>query len=379
MKEDKGFFKKTIAKRKKMEYNERMKTTALIMAGGRGERFWPKSRQNLPKQFLSLTNDSRTMIQLTVDRIKPLVAIQDVYVATNKKYKALVKEQLPGIPEENILCEPVGRNTAPCIGLGAACVQKKDGDALMMVLASDSLIKNDGLFVETLKNALAVAEKGQNLCTLGITPNYPETGYGYIKFDSQKKDGEAFKVERFVEKPDIEKAKEYLADGSYLWNSGMFIWKVSTILSCIKEFMPDLSAGLEKIQAAVGSANYDNVLESVFPTLPSESIDYGVMEKAKDIYTLPGDFGWDDVGSWLAVGRIRESDETNSTVEGNVVTVNCSDNVIIGGKKLIAAVGLKNMVVVDADDALLLCPKEACGDIKKVLAALREKGLEQYL
>ena len=356
-----------------------MKTTALIMAGGRGERFWPKSRQNLPKQFLSLTNDSRTMIQLTVDRIKPLVAIQDVYVATNKKYKALVKEQLPGIPEENILCEPVGRNTAPCIGLGAACVQKKDGDALMMVLASDSLIKNDGLFVETLKNALAVAEKGQNLCTLGITPNYPETGYGYIKFDSQKKDGEAFKVERFVEKPDIEKAKEYLADGSYLWNSGMFIWKVSTILSCIKEFMPDLSAGLEKIQAAVGTADYDNILESVFPTLPSESIDYGVMEKAKDIYTLPGDFGWDDVGSWLAVGRIRESDETNSTVEGNVVTVNCSDNVIIGGKKLIAAVGLKNMVVVDADDALLLCPKEACGDIKKVLAALREKGLEQYL
>lgn len=379
MKEDKGFFKKTIAKRKKMKYNGRMKTTALIMAGGRGERFWPKSRQNLPKQFLSLTNDSRTMIQLTVDRIKPLVAIQDVYVATNKKYKALVKEQLPGIPEENILCEPVGRNTAPCIGLGAACVQKKDGDALMMVLASDSLIKNDGLFVETLKNALAVAEKGQNLCTLGITPNYPETGYGYIKFDSQKKDGEAFKVERFVEKPDIEKAKEYLADGSYLWNSGMFIWKVSTILSCIKEFMPDLSAGLEKIQAAVGTADYDNVLESVFPTLPSESIDYGVMEKAKDIYTLPGDFGWDDVGSWLAVGRIRESDETNSTVEGNVVTVNCSDNVIIGGKKLIAAVGLKNMVVVDADDALLLCPKEACGDIKKVLAALREKGLEQYL
>lgn len=349
------------------------------MAGGRGERFWPKSRQSLPKQFLSLTNDSRTMIQLTVDRIKPLVAIQDVYVATNQKYKALVQEQLPGIPEENILCEPIGRNTAPCIGLGAAHIQKKNGDALMMVLASDSLIKNDGLFVETLRNALAVAEKGSNLCTLGITPNYPETGYGYIKFDSQKKDGEAFEVERFVEKPDIEKAKEYLADGSYLWNSGMFIWKVSTILSNIKSFMPQMADGLEKIQASIGTADYQKTLEEVFPTLESQSIDYGVMEKAKNVWVLPGDFGWDDVGSWLAVGRIKESDDTNSTIEGKVVTVNCSDNVILGGKKLIACVGLKDTVVVDADDALLLCAKDACGDIKKVLAALREKGMEEFL
>ncbi len=349
------------------------------MAGGRGERFWPKSRQSLPKQFLSLTNDSRTMIQLTVDRIKPLVAIQDVYVATNQKYKALVQEQLPGIPEENILCEPIGRNTAPCIGLGAAHIQKKNGDALMMVLASDSLIKNDGLFVQTLKNALSVAEKGSNLCTLGITPNYPETGYGYIKFDSQKKDGEAFEVERFVEKPDIEKAKEYLADGSYLWNSGMFIWKVSTILSNIKSFMPQMADGLEKIQASIGTADYQKTLEEVFPTLESQSIDYGVMEKAKNVWVLPGDFGWDDVGSWLAVGRIKESDDTNSTIEGKVVAVNCSGNVILGGKKLIAAVGLKDTVVVDADDALLICAKDACGDIKKVLAALREKGMEEYL
>ena len=234
-----------------------MKTTALIMAGGRGERFWPKSRQNLPKQFLSLTNDSRTMIQLTVDRIKPLVAIQDVYVATNQKYKALVQEQLPGIPEENILCEPVARNTAPCIGLGAAHVAKKDGDAVMMVLASDSLIKNDELFVQTLKEAVAIAQKEQKIVTMGITPNYPETGYGYIKFDQSQKDGSAFKVERFVEKPDLETAKKYLSDGGYLWNSGMFVWKASTVLSSIKAFMPDLSAGLEKIQAAVGTADYN--------------------------------------------------------------------------------------------------------------------------
>ena len=349
------------------------------MAGGRGERFWPKSRKNLPKQFLSLTDDGRTMIQLTVERIKPLVDIKDVYIATNKNYMALVQEQLPGVPKENILCEPIGRNTAPCIGLGAAHIQKKDGDALMIVLPSDHLIKNNDVFVQTLKNALDAAQKGPNLATIGITPNYPETGYGYIKFDAQKKDGEAFAVERFVEKPDLEKAKEYLADGSYLWNSGMFVWKASTVLSCIKEFMPDLSAGLEKIQAAVGTADYDNVLESVFPTLPSESIDYGVMEKAKSIFILPGDFGWDDVGSWLAVGRIKALDESNSAVSGNVVAVNCSDNVIQGGKKLIAAVGLKDTIVVDTDDAILICAKESAGDIKKILAALREKGMEEYL
>ena len=349
------------------------------MAGGRGERFWPKSRKNLPKQFLSLTDDGRTMIQLTVERIKPLVDIKDVYIATNKNYMALVQEQLPGVPKENILCEPIGRNTAPCIGLGAAHIQKKDGDALMIVLPSDHLIKNNDVFVQTLKNALDAAQKGPNLATIGITPNYPETGYGYIKFDAHKKDGEAFAVERFVEKPDLEKAKEYLADGSYLWNSGMFVWKASTVLSCIKEFMPDLSAGLQKIQAAVGTADYDNVLESVFPTLPSESIDYGVMEKAKSIFILPGDFGWDDVGSWLAVGRIKALDESNSAVSGNVVAVNCSDNVIQGGKKLIAAVGLKDTIVVDTDDAILICAKESAGDIKKILAALREKGMEEYL
>ncbi len=349
------------------------------MAGGRGERFWPKSRKNLPKQFLSLTDDGRTMIQLTVDRIKPLVDIKDVYVATNKNYMALVQEQLPGIPKENIICEPIGRNTAPCIGLGAAHIQKKDGDALMIVLPSDHLIKNNEAFVQTLKGALEAAQKGQNLVTIGIKPNYPETGYGYIKYNSQKKDGAAYEVDRFVEKPNLEKAKEYLAEGSYLWNSGMFIWKASTILSNIKEFLPQIFEGLTKIQGSIGSADYNKTLESVFPELQSESIDFGVMEKAKNIFILPGDFGWDDVGSWLAVGRIKSPDQTNSIVNGNVVTVNCSDNIIQGSNKLIAAVGLKNLVIVDTDDAILICNKENSGEIKKVLEKLRADKREEYL
>ena len=212
-----------------------MNTTALIMAGGRGERFWPKSRKNLPKQFLSLTDDGRTMIQLTVERISSMVKLEDVYIATNKDYKALVLEQLPGLPEENVLCEPVGRNTAPCIGLGAMHIAKKYDDAIMLVLPSDHLIKFNKMFIRTLQDACNVAEKNSNLVTIGIMPDYPETGYGYIKFDSQITDGQAYLVDRFVEKPSLEVAKEYLASEEYLWNSGMFIWKISSILKNMED------------------------------------------------------------------------------------------------------------------------------------------------
>ena len=216
-----------------------MKTTALIMAGGRGERFWPKSRKNLPKQFLSLTNDGKTMIQLTVERILPLVAIEDIYIATNESYRDLVKTQLPNLPEQNILCEPVGRNTAPCIGLGAMHIKAKYDDAMMIVLPSDHLIKQKTLFLKTLRNACEVAERNSNLVTIGITPDYPETGYGYICYDENISLGQAYKVAQFVEKPDLERAKSYLESGQYLWNSGMFIWKLSSILDKMEHLMPE--------------------------------------------------------------------------------------------------------------------------------------------
>ena len=356
-----------------------MKKTALIMAGGKGERFWPRSRVNLPKQFLSLTDDGKTMIQLTVERISPLVDIEDVYIATNANYRELVKQQLPGIPEENILCEPIGRNTAPCIGLGAVHVAAKYEDAVMIVLPSDHLIKSNDIFKDTFVNACEVAEKGSNLVTVGITPNYPETGYGYIKYNKNNCDGVAYSVEKFVEKPDLDTAKSYLADGSYLWNSGMFVWKVSTILECFKKFMPSTFDGLMKIKSAVGTPDEDTVLQAEFPGLESQSVDYGIMEKASDIYTLPGNFGWDDVGSWLAVGRIKENDDNGNVVNGNVVTVNTQNCVIEGAEKLIATVGLRDMIVVDTKDATLISTKENAGEIKKVLAKLREEGKTQYL
>lgn len=356
-----------------------MKKTALIMAGGRGERFWPRSRKSLPKQFLSLTNDGKTMIQLTVERILPMVAMEDIYIATNEAYRPLVRQQLPQLPEENILCEPVGRNTAPCIGLGAVHIHHKYEDAIMMVLPSDHLIKNNEMFVQTLTDACQIAEQGQNLVTLGITPNYPETGYGYIKADKNTPNGSAYLVERFVEKPDLDLARQYVQSGEYYWNSGMFIWKLSSILANLENHMPATFEGLCAIQKAIGTEDQENVLKEVFPTLPSESIDYGVMEKASGIYILPGDFGWDDVGSWLAIERIKGADADENTFTGNVVAIDTSSCIIEGQDKLIAAVGLKDIIVVDTPDATLICHKEKTGEIKKLLELLRSQNKETYL
>ena len=356
-----------------------MKTTALIMAGGRGERFWPKSRRSLPKQFLSLTDDGKTMIQLTVERILPLVAPEDIYIATNRDYKALVREQLPEVPEENILCEPVGKNTAPCIGLGAEHMKKKYGDAMMLVLPSDHLIKYNTIFINTLEDAIDVAAEGKNLVTIGITPDAPETGYGYIRLKSNERCRRAFKVDRFVEKPDLERAKEYLASEEYLWNSGMFVWKVSTVLENLQKYLPDTFAGLERIGAAVGTADEQAVLEKEFSAFKAESIDYGIMEKAKNIYILTGAFGWDDVGSWLAVGRIKKSNEFGNVIDGNVITVDPKNTSVQGGKKLLAVVGVKDLIIVDTEDALLVCDKHSAGSIKKVVENLQICNRTEYL
>lgn len=356
-----------------------MKKTALIMAGGRGERFWPKSRKSLPKQFLSLTDDGKTMIQLTVERILPLVKMEDIYISTNRDYKELVRQQLPEIPEENILCEPVGRNTAPCIGLGAVHMRKKYEDAVMYVLPSDHLIKYTSIFLSTLTDAGEVAEQGENLVTLGITPDCPETGYGYIKFLPDQMLGRAFEVDRFVEKPDLETAKEYVASEQYLWNSGMFIWKVSTILKNLETYLPETYEGLNRIADAIGTEEEELVLEKEFSAFQSESIDYGIMEKAKNIYILSGSFGWDDVGSWLAVGRIKKSNEFGNVINGNAVTVDTKNCIIQGGKKLIATVGIEDIIVVDTEDALLICEKDSAGNIKKVLENLKICNRTEYL
>lgn len=342
------------------------------MAGGRGERFWPKSRNSCPKQFLSLTSDGETMIQKTVNRLRPLVDAKDIFIVTNAAYTGLVKDQLPDVPAENILAEPCARNTAPCIAFAAAVIGRKYDDAIMLVLPSDHLIGYENIYIKTLKKAVAVAEQGKNLVTVGITPTYPETGYGYINFGEEK--GDAYQVERFVEKPDLPTAKKYLSSGKYLWNSGMFVWKISSIMANMKEFMPDVAEGAERIAASFGTPDFEEVLVREFTAFPSESVDFGIMEKASDIYTLPGSFGWDDVGSWLAVERINETDENKNFISGDVIAVDAERTTVCGGKRLIAAIGTEDLIIVDTDDVLLVCSKNNTQDVKKVIAQLKENG-----
>ena len=354
-----------------------MKITAVIMAGGRGERFWPKSRNNCPKQFLSLTSDGETMIQKTVKRLSPMVAPEDVFIVTNAAYTDLVKDQLPDVPAENILAEPCARNTAPCIAFAAAVIGRKYDDAIMLVLPSDHLIGYEDIYVSTLKKAVKVAEQGKNLVTIGITPTYPETGYGYINFG--KEAGSAYEVERFVEKPDLATSKKYLASGKYLWNSGMFVWKISSVMANLKEFMPDIYEGALRIGESFGTQSYTETLVKEFSAFTSESIDFGIMEKADDIYTLPGSFGWDDVGSWLAVERINETDDDKNYVDGDVITVDSKRTTICGGKRLVAAIGTRDIIIVDTDDVLLVCSKNNTQDVKKVIAQLKEQGRNELV
>jgi len=357
-----------------------MKVTALIMAGGRGERFWPRSRKDMPKQFLSLTNDGKTLIQLTVERILPVVDVNDIFISTNKNYLDLVKEQLTDIPKENIICEPVGRNTAPGIGLGAAYISKKYGeDTVMVVLPSDHLIKYNQMFITTLKDAIDVASDGDNLVTMGIAPDFPETGYGYIRFSPDDTYKRSYRVEHFAEKPTLEVAKEYLLSDEYLWNSGIFIWKVSSIMKRLERFMPDVYEGLSIIKDAVLTSQEEAIIEKIYPKFPSISIDYGIMEKSENIYTIPGNFGWDDVGSWLALERIQNSNEFGNITAGNVITVGTSNCIIQGTGKLIATVGMEDTIIVDTADATLICARDATADIKKVLENLRICNRNEYL
>lgn len=356
-----------------------MKRTALIMAGGKGERFWPKSRKSLPKQFLSLTDDELTMIQLTVKRILPLVDMKDIYIVTNEIYKDLVRQQLPEIPIRNIICEPAARNTAPCIGLGAMYISQKYKDAIMFVLPSDHLIKNTDLFIKTLDKASMIAYSGPNLVTLGITPNYPETGYGYIKYNSSAQYMDGYSVDQFVEKPNKELAEEYLAKGNYLWNSGMFIWKISTILHNMKQYIPKTYHNLLKIGSSIGTEQENSIVQETFIECKSESIDYAIMEHASSIYTIPGNFGWDDVGSWLALERHNTADIDNNIKRGDIISIDTHNCIIEGEQRLIATLGICDLIIVDTKDSVLICSKKKCNEIKSILCEIKKRANQNNL
>jgi mannose-1-phosphate guanylyltransferase len=354
---------------------------AVIMAGGSGTRLWPRSRKKKPKQLLDIVS-SKTMIQETVDRLSEIVDSDRVIVVVGDVYAKEIDQQLALVPTENILIEPQGKNTAPCIGLAAVHARARDKDAVMIVLPSDHLIKNTTRFRNVIKAAAGVAQKGKSLVTIGIEPEFPETGYGYVqignKVDSIRGE-DVYKVVAFKEKPTPAVAKKFLKSGKYMWNSGMFVWKADTVLAQIKTHLPKLHKGLMKIEASLGKDTEQKVLEKVYDSIEGESIDYGVMEKAKEVMLLKGDFGWNDIGSWAAMEQLWPKDTDGNFLDADVVSIESSGNIIHSTKKLVAVIGLKDIVIIETEDALLVCAKDRAPDVRRAVDELKERGLEDYI
>jgi len=354
---------------------------AVIMAGGKGARFWPRSRAHKPKHLLDITG-TRTIIQETVSRISPLIPPDRILIITGADHAEELRNQLPNIPAENILVEPVGRNTAPCIGLAAIHIRHRAGDAVMAVLPSDHVIADSDNFLDTLAAAAEAAERQAALLTIGIRPTGPETGYGYIERGNpiEQIGGKMiYDVWSIREKPPLEQARLFLEQGSFYWNSGMFIWKASTILRAILTHLPDLHEGLLKIEAVLDTGQYETVLKETYEGTRSISIDYGVMEKADKVLLIPGDFGWSDVGSWDALWEVSEKDDLGNACGGTVIAVETADSFVYSPKKLVALVGVRDLIVVETDDALLICRRGDSQKVKQIVDTLEERNLKTYL
>lgn len=353
---------------------------AVILAGGSGTRLWPRSRSAQPKQFLDLTS-SATMLQETCRRLHPLVSPDRILVVTNASHCDAVAEQLPDVPRGNILGEPEGRGSAAAIGFAAVCLQKRDPGSVMAALTADHLIARADVFRAVLDAAARVADEGW-LVTLGIRPDYPETGYGYIERGAELAISTAFEtftVARFEEKPPRQRAEEFVRSGRHSWNSGMFIWRVDRILDEIEKLLPDLRSGLARLSAAIDTGAEAATVQAVWPTLPKTTIDYGVMEKADRVAVLPVDIGWNDVGSWSSVYDVLPKDELGNAVVGEHLTTDTTGSLIYSPQRLVATIGLKDLVVVDTGDALLICPRDRAQDVKAIVSRLQREGRREYL
>lgn len=348
-----------------------------LMAGGAGSRFWPRSRQELPKQLLNLLGE-KTMLQMTFDRIKDMVEAERILVITSEELRERVAEQLPQLPPENIIAEPMGRNTAPCIGLAAAIISKRaSSDEVMITLPADHLIEDSAKFKKTLSAAAAIAAKNRYLVTLGVKPSYPETGYGYIQRGEaiEESDGHtAYDVKTFAEKPNLETAERFLKSGDFLWNSGMFVWSVQLILDEFAKYEPEMSEEFTRIYDVVDSPEMDKVIFEAYSRIRSVSIDYAIMEVADNVCILEADFEWNDVGSWEAAYNISDKDEQGNAIQAPYFkALESRNNFIYSNKKVVAAIGVDNMVVVETDDALLICRKDQSQRVKEIVDALRRK------
>ena len=354
---------------------------ALIMAGGGGTRLWPLSRQAHPKQTLALFGE-RTMFQLAVDRLRPLLPLERIFVVTAAEQVAPLAEQEPNLPRENFIVEPMGRGTAACIGLSALHIRGHDPDAVMAVLTADHVIQKAEVFRDVLLATNEIARRGF-LVTLGVQPTYPATGYGYICRGAllDNVDGfDVFQVERFTEKPDTETAQQFLARGNYAWNSGMFMWRVGRILVEIQTLMPDLYGTLEALDAVLGMPDYEPTIQRLWPALHKETIDYGIMEKADKVAVIPVDLGWSDVGSWASVMNLREADEAGNVSVGTSMMLDTEETMVFSSsKRLVVTIGVHDLIVVDTPDALLVVPREQSQRVRDAVVRLKSEGRKTLL
>lgn len=359
-------------------------TFAVIMAGGVGTRFWPRSRERSPKQFLEILGQG-TMIDNTLTRLQPLVDPNNAFVVTNKLQAEVLQKLVPSMKKENILAEPIGRNTAACVGLAALWIQRMDPNGIMVVSPADHIVLNTDEFLRILRLAVKVAEQKDALVTIGIKPTHPETGYGYIQSAEEEIDRNEFRpqgvyrVKTFAEKPNLETAERFLKSGDFFWNSGIFIWKASGILREIELHLPDLHEQLQDIRKSIGSPNYEQTLEHAYRIIRSISIDYGVMEKAGNVYVVKGDFGWSDVGSWDEVVRLTPADAQGNSIKGKTIIHDSKNNYIDAGSRLVATIGVEDLIIVSTDDAVIVCKKGRSQDVKEVVDFIRRKQMNEYL
>jgi len=351
---------------------------AVILAGGWGERLWPMSRRSKPKQFLELAGEG-SLVRQALDRIAPEVDVGRTLVLTGMVLRDRMLAELADVPPGRIIGEPVGRNTAPAIALAAHLLRGSDDDAIMIVLPADHVITDAAAFRKAIDLACRAAEDERSLVTLGIRPSRAETEYGYIKVGGRTAIDGVMRVERFTEKPDVETAECFLADGGYLWNSGMFIWRADALLGEVARQLPEVAMLLDGVTAGPGDDGFVEQVAAFYEAAPSISIDYGVMESASDVMVVPAAFGWDDVGAWSALGRVWETDDAGNATSGEVLLLDSKNCVAHGTGGVVAAVGMSDVVVVHTPGATLVCPADRSRDVRKIVEELRRRGRTEEL
>ena len=355
---------------------------AVILAGGGGTRFWPLSRQNKPKQLLNLSGHD-VMLNDTILRYENVIPLENTFIVTNQSQAEVLNQiLLESVPRKNVLREPVGRNTAACILYAALVIRKRYQDGIMAVLPSDHYFTDVAEFRNILARTCQAAKNTNKLITIGIKPSFPATGYGYINCRKEINAGlpeGIYEVNEFVEKPDFERAKKYLESGDYLWNSGMFAWKVSVILENFQRYLPRLFRSMQELIPVLDTEEEAEGVAEVYPHLQSTSIDYGILERSDEVLVVPGDFGWNDVGSWDALGVIFPPDDDGNIVKAEHVGIKTRNSIIYGDERLIATIGLDNVIIAETGDAILVCPRERAQEVKDLVELLKAKGMNEYI